>query len=52
MKDKKNLKLIIGIGVILLVILGIFAGFQALKGPIDIRNRAAEGGACFRTHYQ
>lgn len=48
MKDKKNLKLIIGIGVILLVILGIFAGFQALKGPIDIRNRAAEGGACFQ----
>lgn len=48
MKDKKNIKLVIGIGAILLVILGILAGFQVLKGPIDIRNRAAEGGACFQ----
>jgi hypothetical protein len=46
MKNKKNLKLVIGIGVILLVVLGVLAGYQLLQGPVDIRNRAAGGGAC------
>lgn len=43
--------MLIGVLVLVLVVIGIVAGYMLLQGPVDLRNFAAEGGACFEEFY-